>query len=48
VSAAAPYTVGKVADIHGLSWAFSICAVAFLFASLMAWQLPETKGKILE
>jgi MFS family permease len=48
VSAAAPYTVGKVADIHGLSWAFSICAVAFLLASLMAWQLPETKGKELE
>lgn len=48
LSAAAPYTVGKVADKHGLSWAFSICAVAFLFASLMASQLPETKGKQLD
>jgi MFS family permease len=48
VSAAAPYTIGKVADQHGLSWAFSICAVAFLLASLMASQLPETKGKELE
>jgi MFS family permease len=48
VSAAAPYTVGKVADKHGLSWAFLICAIAFLFASVMAWQLPETKGKELD
>lgn len=48
LSAAAPYTVGKVADAHGLSWAFTICAVAFLLASLMASQLPETTGKQLE
>ncbi len=48
LSAAAPYTVGKIADKHGLSWAFTICAVAFLLASLMAWQLPETRGKQLE
>jgi MFS family permease len=48
LSAAAPYTVGKIADRHGLSWAFMICAVAFLLAALMASQLPETKGKELE
>lgn len=48
ISAAAPYTVGKVADQHGLSWAFLICAIAFLLASMMAWQLPETKGKELD
>lgn len=48
LSAAAPYTVGKVADAHGLSWAFTICAVAFLLASVMASQLPETTGKQLE
>jgi MFS family permease len=48
VSAAAPYTVGKIADAHGLSWAFSICAIAFLLASLMANQLPETRGKALD
>ena len=48
LSAAAPYTVGAIADKHGLSWAFSICAVAFLLASLMASQLPETMGKQLE
>jgi MFS family permease len=48
LSAAAPYTVGKVADQHGLSWAFMICAVAFLLAALMASQLPETRGKELD
>src|SRR5215472_3091444 len=30
LSAAAPYSVGAIADKHGLSWAFTICAVAFL------------------
>ena len=48
LSAVAPYTVGKIADKHGLSWAFIICAIAFLLASLMASQLPETQGKQLE
>jgi MFS family permease len=52
LSAAAPYTIGWVADKlgpgRGLSWAFSICAVAFLLTALMASQLPETRGKSLE
>ena len=52
LSAAAPYTIGWVADklgpTKGLGWAFSICAVAFLLASLMAMQLPETRGKQLD
>src|SRR5215831_433752 len=48
LSCIAPYTIGRVGDSHGLSWAFTICAVAFLLASLMATQLPETKGKQLE
>jgi MFS family permease len=48
LSCIAPYTVGKVADAHGLSWAFIICAIAFVLAALMAWQLPETRGKVLE
>jgi MFS family permease len=47
LSCVAPYTIGRVADSHGLSWAFTICAVAFLLASLMASQLPETRGKAL-
>jgi MFS family permease len=52
LSCIAPYTIGYVADrlgpAKGLGWAFSICAVAFLLTSLMASQLPETKGKELE
>ncbi len=48
MSCVAPYTIGRVADAHGLSWAFTICAVAFLLAMVMATQLPETKGKQLE
>lgn len=52
ISAMAPYTIGWVADklgpAKGLGWAFSICAVAFLLASVMAMQLPETRGKALE
>lgn len=48
LSCVAPYTIGRVADAHGLSWAFTICAVAFLLAMMMATQLPETAGKQLE
>ena len=48
LSSVAPFTIGRVADAHGLSWAFSICAVAFLLTAAMASQLPETKGKQLE
>lgn len=48
LSCVAPYTIGRVGDAKGLSWAFSICAVAFLLAMLMATQLPETRGKQLE
>lgn len=48
LSSVAPYTIGKIGDAHGLSWAFTICAVAFLLAAAMAAQLPETRGKELE
>lgn len=48
LSSVAPYTIGRVGDAHGLSWAFTICAAAFLLAMVMATQLPETKGKQLE
>src|SRR5260221_1036338 len=47
LSCVAPYTIGAVGDKHGLSWAFTICAVAFLLAMFMATQLPETRGKQL-
>jgi MFS family permease len=48
LSCIAPYTIGRVGDRYGLSWAFVLCALAFLLASAMASQLPETKGKALE
>jgi MFS family permease len=48
LSCLAPYTIGAVGDKHGLSWAFTICALAFFLAMLMATQLPETRGKQLE
>ncbi|HET7872891.1 MAG TPA: MFS transporter, partial [Terriglobales bacterium] len=48
LSCIAPYTIGRVGDHYGLSWAFVLCAIAFLLASAMASQLPETKGKALE
>jgi MFS family permease len=48
LSCIAPYTIGRVGDSKGLGWAFVICAVSFLLASLMATQLPETKGKHLD
>jgi MFS family permease len=48
LSSIAPYVIGRVGQAKGLSWAFYLCGAAFLMASLMATQLPETKGKRLE
>jgi MFS family permease len=48
LSCIAPYTIGWVGDRKGLSWAFLLCAIAFVLTALMALQLPETKGKQLE
>jgi len=48
LSCVAPYTIGWVGDKKGLSWAFLLCAIAFVLTALMATQLPETKGKQLE
>src|SRR5712671_1233780 len=48
MSSLAPLTIGWVGQIKGLSWAFYLCAAAFLLASAMATQLPETKGKQLD
>jgi MFS family permease len=48
LSSVAPYVIGRVGQAHGLGWAFYLCAGAFLLASLMASQLPETKGRSLE
>lgn len=48
MSSVAPYVIGRVGDLKGLNWAFFVCAASFLLASLMATQLPETKGRGLE
>jgi MFS family permease len=48
MSSLAPLTIGWVGQIKGLSWAFYLCAAAFFLASVMATQLPETKGKSLD
>lgn len=48
MSCVAPYVIGRIGDMKGLNWAFFLCAASFLVASLMATQLPETKGQSLE
>jgi MFS family permease len=48
LSAVAPFVIGRVGEVKGLSGAFYLCAASFLLASMVATQLPETKGKILE
>ncbi len=48
LSAAAPYTIGKLSETYGLGAAFSITSAAFLAAALLATSLEETKGKALE
>lgn len=44
-SAAAPFTVGTLAQNSGFSYAFSLLAAVFLIASLMWFWIPETKGR---
>ncbi len=48
MSSVSPYVIGKIGDLKGLNWAFYLCAGAFLLASLVATQLPETKGQRLK
>ncbi len=48
LSSVAPWVIGRVGQTKGLSWAFYLCGATFFLASLMATQLPETKGKRLE
>ena len=47
VSAAAPWTVGSLAQTHGFAVALSISSVAFLLAALTWVWIPETKGREL-
>jgi MFS family permease len=48
MSALAPFVIGRVGQVKGLDWAFYLCAGSFLLASVVATQLPETKGRHLE
>ena len=47
MSSLAPFIIGWAGQVKGLSWAFYLCAGSFLLASVMATQLPETKGEEL-
>ncbi len=48
MSSLAPFVIGRIGQVRGLSWAFHLCAASYLLAALMTTQLPETKGKGLE
>jgi MFS family permease len=48
ISCVSPWIIGWVGQAQGLSSAFYLCGGAFFLASVMATQLPETKGKKLE
>ena len=48
LSCVSPWIIGWVGQARGLSSAFYLCGGAFFLASVMATQLPETKGKRLE
>jgi MFS family permease len=48
LSSVAPWIIGRVGQAKGLSWAFYLCGGAFFLASVMATQLPETRGKRLQ
>lgn len=48
LSSIAPFVIGYVGQKHGLSGAFWLCAGGFLLSSLVATQIPETRGKELE
>jgi MFS family permease len=47
VSAAAPWTVGSLAQTQGFALALSISSVAFLLAAITWIWIPETKGREL-
>jgi len=46
-SAAAPWTVGTLADSHGFPAAFATASIAFLLAAVAWIWIPETKGRRL-
>jgi MFS family permease len=48
LSSVAPFVIGYAARWRGLSGGFYFCAGSFLLAAIVATQLPETKGKVLD
>ena len=46
-SAAAPFTVGRLATTHGFSTAFMITGVAYLLGAIAWTWIPETRGREL-
>jgi MFS family permease len=47
VSAAAPWTVGSLAQTEGFGLALSVCSLAFLLAAVTWAWIPETRGRRL-
>jgi MFS family permease len=47
-SALAPFLVGSLAATRGFGAAFATAAVAFVFAALCWFGIPETRGRALE
>ena len=48
LSSVAPFAIGWTWQHYGLSAAFLLCGVSFLLAAIVATQLPETRGKVLD
>ena len=48
VSAIAPFTVGALAETHGLRIALWITALAYVVSAALWTGIPETKGRVLE
>ena len=48
VSALAPFTIGALADRHGLGSALALTSALYLAGALLMRLLPETRGRELE
>jgi hypothetical protein len=46
-SAAAPFTVGSLAQTHGFGTAFVLLAAVFVVAAFFWFWIPETRGREL-
>ncbi len=47
-SAFAPYTIGALADLHGIGTALAITSAFFLLGGIAIFLLPETRGQELQ